>query len=92
MTETPGVSQKDADVANSGTAVWANKFFVGIGHVVKIVFLEQNGVGEPTFFRSAVVISHQDAIALKNLLNGMLADIERQFQTLQSGGAAPPNG
>jgi hypothetical protein len=83
----PGVSRKDADVANSGAAVWANKFLAVLGPVVKLVFLEQGGPDEPVFFRAAVVMAHQDAIALKNLLTGMLADIEKQLQ----GGTTPPN-
>jgi hypothetical protein len=89
---TAGVSRKDADVANSGPAVWANKFIVVVGPMVKLVFLEQGGQEEPLFFRSAVVMSHQDAIALKTLLNRTLADVERQIEARLTGGGKPPNG
>jgi hypothetical protein len=57
-----------AHIANTGAAVWANKFVVSIGPIVRIAFLEQGGPDEPEFFRSAIAMSHQDAIALKNLL------------------------
>jgi len=87
----PGVSRRDADIANSGAAVWTNKVFLVLGSVVKIVFLEQGGADEPPFFRTAVVMSHQDAIALRNVLTSMLADVERQVQA-QSGGSTPPHG
>ncbi len=86
-----GVSRKDADVANSGPAVWANKFLAVLGPMVKLVFMEQGGPEEPVFFRAAVVMSHQDAIALKNMLTGMLAEVEKQLQAVQAGGGAPPN-
>jgi hypothetical protein len=78
-----GVSRTDADVANSQPAVWSNKFFVSMGSVLKIAFLEQGGPTEPVFFRTAAVMSVQDAIALKNLLVGLLAEPERQIQAFQ---------
>lgn len=59
--------------------------------MVKLVFMEQGGPEEPVFFRAAVVMSHQDAIALKNMLTGMLAEVEKQLQAVQAGGGAPPN-
>jgi hypothetical protein len=60
---------------------------VVMGPMVKIVFMEQGGQGgptEPVFFRSAVTMSHQDAIQLKNLLTGMLADLEKQFEAFRT--------
>lgn len=94
MAETPmtNVPRAEADIANSGPAAWSNKFIVSTGHAVRIAFLEQGGPTEPIFFRSAVMISHQDAIALKNLLVTVLADVEKQFQSIQTGGGTPPNG
>ena len=88
---TGGVPRSEADVANSGPAPWVNKFFVVLGPMVKIVFMEQGGPEEPLFFRSGVTMSHQDAIALKNLLTGMLADVEKQFQAFQQQGEKKPN-
>ena len=79
------------DVASSGPAVWCNKFVVAIGHVVRITFLEQAGPTEPEYLRAAVVVGHQDAIALKNLLTSILVDVEKQLQAFQPGGAASPN-
>ena len=94
MTETPtgGVPRAEADIANSGPAAWSNKFIVSMGHAVRIAFLEQGGANEPIFFRSAVMISHLDAIALKNLLVTILVDLEKQIQASQMGGGTPPNG
>ena len=80
----PGVPRAEADIGNSGPAVWSNKFMVVLGQVVKIIFLEQGGPSEPLFFRTAAVMSVQDAIALKNLLAGMLAEPEKQIQELQA--------
>jgi len=71
-------------VANSGPAPWTNKFMVMLGPMVKIVFMEQGGAEEPLFFRSAVTMSHQDAIALKTLLVRLLADIEKQYEAAQN--------
>lgn len=77
----PGaVPRAEADIGNSGPAVYSNKFMTVLGPVVKIIFMEQGGPTEPLFFRSAVVLNHQDAIALKNLLTTMLADVERQIE------------
>jgi hypothetical protein len=77
---TGGVPRAEADVANSGPAVWTNKFMVVLGPIIKIMFMEQGGPEEPLFFRSAVAMSHQDAIALKTLLTRMLADLEKQYE------------
>jgi hypothetical protein len=86
------VPRAEADIANSGPAAWSNKFIVSVGHAVRIAFLEQGGPNEPIYFRSAAMVSHQDAIALKNLLVTLLADIEKQIQSIQTGGGTPPNG
>lgn len=90
---TQGVTRADADVANSGPAVWANRFMVMRGPMVKVAFMEQGGPGEPLYFRSAIAMSHQDAIALKNLLTEILADVEKQLQATQTApSGTPPNG
>lgn len=74
--EPAGATQTEVDIANSGPAPWINRFIVIKGPMVRIAFLEQATADGPTFFRNAVTMSHADAIALKNLLNGMLADLE----------------
>jgi hypothetical protein len=81
---TPAVTRGDADVANSGPAVWANRFMVMRGPMVKVAFMEQGGPGEPLYFRSAIAMSQEDAIALKNLLTEILADVEQQLMTAQA--------
>jgi hypothetical protein len=81
---TPAVTRADADVANSGPAVWANRFMVMRGPMVKVAFMEQGGPGEPLYFRSAIAMSQEDAIALKNLLTEILPDAEQQLMTAQA--------
>ncbi len=76
---TGGVPRSDADVANSGAAPWTNRVIVTMGPMVRIAFLEQGAPDEPMYFRAAASMSHQDAIALKNLLTGLLADVEKQI-------------
>lgn len=77
---TTGVPRSEADVANSGPAPWSNRFFLVLGPIVKIVFLEKGGgEDEPVFFRAAATMAVQDAIALKNTLTTMLAEPERQL-------------
>jgi hypothetical protein len=88
----PGVSRKDADVANSGPAPWSNKFVIALGPMVRVAFLEQGGPEEPPFFRGAVTMSHQDAIVFKNLLTSLLADVEKQIQAAMAKQEPPKNG
>jgi hypothetical protein len=78
-----GVTHESANVANSGPAPWANKFVITIGPMVRIAFLEQGGPEEPEYFRGAVAMAHQDAIALKNLLTALLVEVEKQIEAAQ---------
>jgi hypothetical protein len=83
---------KPKDVASSGPSILCNKFVVALGHVVRMTFLEQAGPTDPEYFRASVTMSYQDAIALKNLLSGMLADAEKQISTLQAKNQAASDG
>jgi hypothetical protein len=87
---TGGVPRSEADIANSGAAVWTNKFFVAMGAIVKIAFLETGGPNEPVYFRAAAAMSVQDAIALKDLLTGMLAEPEKQIRAALEAQQRPP--
>jgi hypothetical protein len=76
-------SEEELKSVLDGPAVYSNKFFVSIGAVVRITFSEQLPDLPPNF-RSAVVLSSQDAIELKNLLQEMLAPIEEQLAGAES--------
>ena len=77
------VSDADLRISFDGPAILANRFFVTLGPSgVRIAFAEQTTNGE-TFFRSATILSVQDAIGLHRLLREMLQEIERQFDEAQ---------
>jgi hypothetical protein len=83
MTQT--VSDTELAVTVAGPAVLTNKFFVGIGpHGVRVTFAEQTGPTMPPVFRSAVVMSLQDGIALYRLLQELLADAEKHIESAAS--------
>jgi len=73
------------DAAFDGPAYAVNRLFVTLGAGgVRVAFTEQRPFKEgeevPTpLFRTAVMLSPQDAIALRNLLTRTLADIEAQI-------------
>ena len=74
------VSEHDLDVAYEGAALHANRFFVSVGPTVRIAFAEQNGPKEKVFFRSAVSLSQQDAVALTRVLTDMVKPFEGQLE------------
>lgn len=76
-----GATPTELDVSNSGPALLANRVVVSVGHVVRISFLEQHQPDRPAAFRTAVAMSHGDAIALKDLLTALLADAEMALKT-----------
>lgn len=73
------VSEQDVTIAYEGGALYANRFFVSMGPVIRIAFAEQNGPNEKVFFRSAVAISPQDAISLARLLNDLVKPLEARL-------------
>ncbi len=73
------VSEQDINVAYEGGAVYANRFFVSMGPIVRIAFAEQNGPNEKLFFRGAIAVSPQDAISLARLLNDLVKPLEARF-------------
>jgi hypothetical protein len=74
------VTDAEFEVAFSGPAPAANRFYVVIGPGgVRIAFAEEPRAGKSSHFRSAVMLPHQDAIKLANLLKTMLAPLEEQI-------------
>jgi hypothetical protein len=79
------VLPEELRAAMSGPAPGANKFLVKLGTPgVRISFLELNPElpGE-TFFRAAVTIHPQDALALRDVISQVLKDFERDLKRLQ---------
>ena len=62
--------------AYSGSAILSNKFYVTVGPVVRITFSEGHSSEAMPVFRTAVALSIQDAIALKNVLQDLLKEPE----------------
>ena len=73
------VSEQDINVAYEGAALYANRFFVSMGPVIRLAFAEQNAPNEKLFFRGAIAISPQDAISLARLLNDIVKPLEARF-------------
>lgn len=72
-------TEEELAVAFSGPAIAANRMFVTIGSGgARIAFSEQQRANLPVF-RSAVMLSVQDAISLKNLLADLLKEIEEKL-------------
>lgn len=71
--------------AFSGPAVLSNRFFISLGDSgVRIAFCEKWSPESPTVFRTAVTMGFQDTIALKNLLQTMLTDVEADIEAAKS--------
>lgn len=69
--EIPALTDHELREAFIGPAVRANKIYLSPmddGATVRLAFMEQHGDAVPPIFRSAVILSQSDAIALRNLL------------------------
>ena len=62
------VNQQEIGVATAGPAVLTNRFYINVSPMgVRIAFAEQEGLLVPAF-RTAVVMSFQDAYALSSVI------------------------
>lgn len=78
--EQPGISDAELRTAFAGPAVAANRIYITTTSLgLRIAFAEQNGEKVAPAFRTAIVLSFQDAISMKDLLTRLLADVERQI-------------
>lgn len=77
-TKKEDVSAEEMALSYSGPAIVSNKFYIAVGPTgVRVTFAEgQNGAFH---FRSAIMLSFQDAIALKDILGELLIPIEAQI-------------
>lgn len=69
------VEPAELQAALDGPAVAANRFVVTVGPSVRVAFLEQLP-GTPPRFRSAVSLTHDDAVDLARVLGGLLASTQ----------------
>lgn len=73
----------------SGAAVNSNRFFSSmVSAGLRIAFMEQHGKAVTPVFRTAVLLSVQDAIALRNLLIRQLKDVEPLVKKAEEEAAA----
>lgn len=76
-TERAQVTDEGLRVSFSGPAVRANKIYLSMtSGGVRIAFLEQHGDPVPLAFRTAVILSVQEALSLRDLLAHQLEGIE----------------
>lgn len=71
------VSDDEIRAAFSGPAFHANKIYLTLTKAgARMAFMEQQGTAVPPQFRTAAIMSMEDAVALKNLLVDKLTPIE----------------
>jgi len=87
------ISPEELTAAFQGPALLTNKFYVTIGpHGVRIAFTEQQSPPTaPPAFRTAVVMSIQDGIQLRNVLIGLLSPIEAEIAKADRAATANAN-
>lgn len=79
--ETNSVSPEELDIAFSGPAPAANRFFINVNSSgVRIAFTEQVPNSGKNYFRCAAVLSVGDAIQLHNVLRKLLAPFEQAME------------
>ena len=78
-------SKEELEVSFSGPAPSANRFYVNIGpQGVRLSFTEQVPNSSQNFFRSAALLSPQDAIQLSEILKEMLEPFEKVISKAES--------
>lgn len=72
-----GVSDEELEIAFAGPAHASDRFIVSLRPAgVRIAFCEQPSPATPPRFRSAVMLSYPDGVALYRLLQRMLREPE----------------
>ena len=80
-----GLSRSDLEIAYSGPAKAANRFYVSIGvGGMRIAFAEQHDPDMAPKFRTAVLLPMPDALALRDLLNGSLQNVRVESSSGQT--------
>ena len=74
-------SEEEMEMALSGPAIYSNKVLINAGAGgVKLTFAETQAEGKKSYFRSAVMLSYQDAINLWKVLREQLKIPEEQIE------------
>lgn len=77
--------KSEMDAMMSGSAIYANRFVaLTTPSGVRVAFMETVPESDEFHFRSAVLLSYQDAIELRNLLSGIVEPVEKQLSTVSS--------
>ena len=75
------LTKEEIKVLSSGAAVYSNRFLATLTPAgIKVVFTEQNGEKDIPTFRTGVILSVQDGIALYKLLQKLLKEQERALK------------
>ncbi len=78
-------TKSEMDAMMSGSAIYANRFVaLTTPSGVRVAFMETAPDSDEFLFRSAVLLSYQDAIELRNLLSGIVEPVEKQLSTVSS--------
>ena len=77
--------KSELDISADGPATYVNRFVAsGTQAGVRLSFMESGSDPDSSKFRSAVLMSYQDAIELKNLLADIVKQIEDQIKSLET--------
>ncbi len=91
MADMPAPPPEDFSPTFQISAVYANRVIVTLGPVVRITFGETYASADgktQNRYHTSVALPHQSAIELANILKGMLAEIERDFEQFKAEQAA----
>ena len=74
------IAEEELQAIFSGPAVLSNKVYASIVAAgVRITFMEQTSETATSIYRTAAVLSIQDALALRDLLSRHLGEIEKNL-------------
>lgn len=74
-----GLSKNELEISFSGPALATNRFFVSISPAgMRVAFAEQHSADMEPKFRTAIIMSIQDALAMRDLLNNMLKNVSTE--------------
>lgn len=77
LPEAPAVTDAETGIINGGPAYFSNKIYATMmPQGMRVTFAELNPASPIPAFRSAVFLSFQDAVALADLLQRQIAQIE----------------
>lgn len=87
------VSDAELVLSYEGASLHTNRFFASVVAAgLRLAFMEQYGQKVPPQFRTAVLMSVPDAIALRDMLNRVLKDLEPQVKTQEDAADAARQG